>query len=95
MSRRPRRSNTAAARDLGRAIRHDRAMSDDADQPSPEPSKPPTASLASRAGLIILVVLGALVALRLVRSWLKWMLIAVVIGAVVYLVKTRANPSND
>ncbi|HLT37297.1 MAG TPA: hypothetical protein VK034_13480 [Enhygromyxa sp.] len=43
--------------------------------------------LGKRAGLIILVVLAAIVGLRLMSSWIKWMLIAMVVAAVIYLVK--------
>lgn len=46
-----------------------------------------TEFLSNRAGLIILVVLAAIVGLRLMSSWIKWMLIAIVVAAIVYLVK--------
>ena len=48
--------------------------------------------LSSRAGLIILVVIAAIVGLRLMSSWIKWMLIAMVIVAVVYLIKGARRP---
>jgi uncharacterized membrane protein YfcA len=51
----------------------------------------PLAWLSKRAGLVILVVLGAIVALRLMSSWLKWLLIAVVVGAAFYLIKSRSS----
>jgi len=54
-------------------------------------TKPKPASagswLSNRAGLIILVILGAIVGLRLMSSWIKWMLILMVGAAIVYLVK--------
>jgi hypothetical protein len=50
-------------------------------------AKGPWAWLGKRAGLIILVVIGAIVGLKLMASWIKWMLIAMVIFAIVYLVK--------
>jgi hypothetical protein len=44
--------------------------------------------LGKRAGLLILVVIGAIVGLRLMSSWIKWMLIAMVVAAIVYLIKS-------
>lgn len=59
-----------------------------ADEPtSKAQSKGPWAWLSNRAGLIILVVIATIVAVRLMSSWIKWLLIATVVGAVVYLVK--------
>jgi uncharacterized membrane protein YfcA len=60
-------------------------------------SEGPLAWLSKRAGLVILVVLGAIVALRLMSSWLKWLLIAVVVGAAFYLIKSRSSetPADD
>jgi uncharacterized membrane protein YfcA len=55
----------------------------------------PLAWLSKRAGLVILVVIGAIVALRLMSSWIKWLLIAVVVGAVFYLVKSRTGGNSD
>lgn len=51
--------------------------------------------LSNRAGLVILVVLGAIVALRLMSSWIKWLLIAIVVAAVVYLVKGAMRSSGE
>lgn len=63
-------------------------MPDTDETPKSKPkSSGPWAFLSNRAGLIILVVIAAIVGLRLMSSWIKWMLIAMVIGAVVYLVK--------
>lgn len=47
----------------------------------------PWAWLSNRAGLIILIVIAAIVGLKLMSSWIKWMLIAMVIAAIVYLVR--------
>lgn len=58
-------------------------------------SEGPLAWLSKRAGLVILVVIGAIVALRLMSSWIKWLLIAVVVGAVFYLVKGRSGDNPD
>ncbi len=49
--------------------------------------------LGDRAGLIILVVIAAVVGLRLMSSWIKWLLIAMVVGAAYYLVKGALNRS--
>jgi uncharacterized membrane protein YfcA len=54
---------------------------------APKTASGPWAWLSNRAGLIILVVLGAIVGLRLMSSWIKWMLIAMVVAATVYLVR--------
>jgi hypothetical protein len=51
--------------------------------------------LSNRAGLIILVVIAAIVALRLMSSWIKWMLIAMVVAALVYLVKGALKSRAD
>jgi O-antigen ligase len=66
-------------------------MSDEA-----EPSGP-WAWLSNRAGLIILVVIAAIVGIKLMSSWIKWMLIAMVIAAVVYLVRgvMRKPPASE
>jgi len=47
----------------------------------------PWAWLSNRAGLIILIVIAAIVGIKLMSSWIKWMLIAMVIAAIVYLVR--------
>jgi O-antigen ligase len=66
------------------------------ERPTNQPKRAgPWAFLSNRAGLIILVVLAAIVAVRLMSSWIKWMLIAVVIAAVVYLVKGVLRRSSD
>ena len=51
--------------------------------------------LSTRAGLVILVVLGAIIGLRLVSRWLKWLLLAVVVGAVIYLIKSRPRGEDN
>jgi hypothetical protein len=51
--------------------------------------------LTNRAGLIILVVLAAIVGFKLTSSLIKWMLIAVVIGATVYLVKGALRRADE
>jgi uncharacterized membrane protein YfcA len=60
------------------------ANDDEAQKPA---ANGPWTWLSNRAGLIILVALGAIVAVRLMSSWIKWMLIAMVVAAIVYLVK--------
>lgn len=67
-------------------------MAEPEDKSTSKPeSSGPWAFLSNRAGLIILIVIAAIVGLRLMSSWIKWMLIAMVIGAVVYLVKGAAR----
>ena len=51
--------------------------------------------LSKRAGLVILVVLATIVGLRLVSKWLKWLLIAVAVGALFYLVMGRSSESDE
>jgi hypothetical protein len=65
-----------------------------ATKPKP-PSPSPGSWLRNRAGLIILVILGAIVGLRLMSSWIKWMLIAMVGAAIVYLVKGALRRVSD
>lgn len=67
---------------------NDGSMSDD------DEAKGPWAWLSNRAGLIILVVIAAIVGIKLMSSWIKWILIAMVVAAVIYLVKgvTRKAP---
>jgi O-antigen ligase len=63
-------------------------MASDDEQAAKKPAtNGPGAWLSNRAGLIILVVIAAIVALKLMSSWIKWMLIAMVVAAIVYLVK--------
>ena len=63
-------------------------MASDDDQATTKPAtNGPWAWLSNRAGLIILVVIAAIVAIKLMSSWIKWMLIAMVVAAIVYLVK--------
>ena len=58
------------------------------EQRSEPPSEPPSESwLSKRAGLLILVVLGAIVLWRLMATWLHWLLFAVLAGAVVTFAK--------
>jgi hypothetical protein len=45
--------------------------------------------LSKRAGILILVAILSIVALRLMSSWLRWLLIAVVAGALFHLLKSR------
>ncbi|KIG15399.1 hypothetical protein DB30_05595 [Enhygromyxa salina] len=54
-------------------------------------SEGPLAWLSKRAGLVILVIIGAIVGLRLMSSWIKWLLIAMVVGALFYLVKSATG----
>lgn len=63
--------------------------------PGEEESKGPLVWLSTRAGLVILVILGAIVGLRLMSRWIKWLLIAVVVGAVIYLVKSRSSDESS
>lgn len=58
-------------------------------------SEGPLAWLSKRAGLVVLVVIAAIVALRLMSSWIKWLLIAMVVGAVFYLVKSRSSDESE
>jgi uncharacterized membrane protein YfcA len=55
----------------------------------------PLAWLSKRVGLVVLVVIGAIVALRLMASWIKWLLIAVVIGALFYLFASRPSAESE
>lgn len=77
------------------------AMPTDDPTQATQPKQPSSVGtwLSNRAGLIILIVLGAIVALRLMSSWIKWMLIAMVGAAIFYLVKgalrRASEPSND
>ncbi|PRQ07994.1 hypothetical protein [Enhygromyxa salina] len=59
------------------------------------PSGGPLAWLSKRAGLVILVIIGAIVGLRLMSSWIKWLLIAMVVGALVYLVKSAMGDESS
>ena len=71
-------------------------MANDEDQSATKPAnKGPWAWLSNRAGLIILVVLGAIFGLRLMSSWIKWMLIAMVAAAIFYLVKGALRSGSD
>lgn len=63
------------------------ATDDETPTEKPDPSNL-TEWLGKRAGLLILVVIAAVVGLRLMSSWIKWMLIAMVAAAVVYLIKS-------
>ncbi|PRP91804.1 hypothetical protein ENSA5_52410 [Enhygromyxa salina] len=58
-------------------------------------SEGPLAWLSKRAGLVVLVVIAAIVALRLMSSWLKWLLIAMVVGAVYYLITSRPDDESS
>lgn len=57
----------------------------------------PLAWLGARAYLTILVALALIIGWRLVSSWLEWLLIAVAVGAVIYLIKRRPDdePRSD
>jgi hypothetical protein len=84
-----RRTPSSAPGDLPARIRQDRAMPTDDENPNKQPDPNSAVEwLGKRAGLLILVVIGAIVGLRLMSSWIKWMLIAVVVAAIVYLVKS-------
>ncbi|MFO7565339.1 MAG: hypothetical protein R6X02_22035 [Enhygromyxa sp.] len=64
-------------------------MASDDETPKTDPEANSAAQwLGKRAGLIILVVLGAIVGLRLMSSWIKWTLIAMVVVALVYLINS-------
>lgn len=62
-------------------------MTDDEDAAAEKTAKGARTWLTNRAGLIILVVIAAIVGLKLMASWLKWMLLAMVVAAIVYLVR--------
>lgn len=81
--------------DLRDRFGHDCSVTADPSEGRPEEDERggPLAWLSSRAGLVILVVIGAIVGLRLVSRWLKWLLLAVVVGAAIYLIKSR--PGDD
>lgn len=66
-----------------------------ADNDDETASEGPLTWLSKRAGLVILVIIGAIVALRLMSSWIKWLLIAVVVGAVFYLIKSRSGDETE
>jgi membrane protein implicated in regulation of membrane protease activity len=64
-------------------------MATDDETPTTQPdSSNLTEWLGKRAGLLILIVIAAIIGLRLMSSWIKWMLIAMVAAAVVYLIKS-------
>lgn len=76
------------------------ATPDDPSAPNQDPAhntaaRGPGAWLRSRAGLIILVVIFAVVALRLMSSWIKWTLIAIVGAAIYYLIKGALRRASD
>lgn len=73
------------------------AMADDSGErrSSGDEQAGPLAWLSKRAGLIILVVIGAIVAARLMASWIKWLLVAVVATAVLYLWKSLRKSRSD
>jgi hypothetical protein len=70
-------------------------MTNEAESGGTSRRKGPWAWLSDRAGLIILVVIGAIVGLRLMSSWIKWMLILMVGAALVYLVKGALRGAGD
>lgn len=77
-------------------MRHHRRVADDAgEQRELEQQAGPLAWLSKRIGLVVLVILAVIVAVRLVASWIKWLLIAVVIGALVYLFVSRPSAESE
>lgn len=68
-------------------------MASEDETPTTKPEADATVAwLSKRAGLIILVVLALIVGLRLMSSWIKWMLLALVVAAVVYLISGLRRP---
>ena len=51
--------------------------------------------LSKRAGLVILVVIAVIVAMRLMSSWLRWLMIAIVAGAIFHVVKSRLSDGDQ
>ena len=79
--------------DRSERIGHDPAVAGNEDEAGSDEG--PLAWLSKRAGLVILAVIGTIVALRLMSSWIKWFLIAVVIGAVFYLISSRGGDQSS